>query len=47
MHIRHIKKHSKFGVYEYPKNQMEFENMFSTEKQFLAYLKQLRFPQGY
>jgi ribosomal protein L37AE/L43A len=30
-----------------PKNQMEFEKMFTTEEQCLAYLKELRFPKGY
>jgi len=30
-----------------PKNQMEFERMFSTEGQCLSYLKELRFPDGY
>lgn len=32
---------------EIPKNQMEFEKMFTTEEQCLAYLKELRFPNGY
>lgn len=30
-----------------PKNQMEFERTFSTEEQCLAYLKEIRFPDGY
>jgi len=30
-----------------PKNQIEFERMFSTEEQCLAFLKELRFPEGY
>jgi len=30
-----------------PKNQLEFESMFSTEEQCLDYLKGLRFPTGY
>lgn len=32
---------------EVPKNQMEFERMFATEEQCLAYLQELRFPNGY
>lgn len=32
---------------EVPKNQMEFEKMFSTEEQCLAYLQEFRFPHGY
>lgn len=32
---------------ETPKNQMEFEKMFTTEEQCLAYLQELRFPNGY
>ena len=32
---------------EIPKNQIEFEKMFSDENQCLAYLKELRFPDGY
>ncbi len=30
-----------------PKNQIEFERMFTTEEQCLTYLKELRFPNGY
>lgn len=30
-----------------PKNQIEFEKMFTTEEQCLDYLKELRFPKGY
>ena len=30
-----------------PKNQIEFERMFTTEEQCLDYLKELRFPKGY
>ena len=30
-----------------PVNQIEFEKMFTTEKQCLDYLKELRFPKGY
>jgi len=30
-----------------PKNQVEFENMFTTEEQCLEYLKGIRFPDGY
>ena len=30
-----------------PRNQIEFEKMFSTEDQCLTYLKELRFPEGY
>lgn len=30
-----------------PKNQLEFEKMFSDESQCLDYIKELRFPQGY
>lgn len=30
-----------------PRNQMEFEKMFSTEEQCLDYLYQVRFPEGY
>ena len=30
-----------------PKNQLEFEKMFTTEEQCFDYLKELRFPQGY
>lgn len=30
-----------------PKNQIEFENMFTTEEQCLNYLHELRFPAGY
>jgi len=30
-----------------PKNQLEFEKMFTTEEQCIDYLKELRFPQGY
>lgn len=30
-----------------PKNQMEFEKMFTTEEQCLTFLKELRFPEGY
>jgi transposase-like protein len=30
-----------------PKNQIEFEKMFTTEEQCLNYLKELRFPKGY
>lgn len=32
---------------ETPKNQMEFERMFTTEDQCLAYLQEFRFPNGY
>jgi len=32
---------------EIPKNQIEFEKMFSDENQCLDYLKELRFPDGY
>lgn len=32
---------------EIPKNQMEFEKMFTTEEQCIAYLKEFRFPNGY
>jgi transposase-like protein len=32
---------------ETPKNQMEFEKMFTTEEQCLAYLQEFRFPSGY
>jgi transposase-like protein len=31
----------------YPQNQIEFEQMFTTEKQCLDYLKELRFQNGY
>jgi len=30
-----------------PKNQIEFEKMFTTEEQCLDYLKEFRFPEGY
>jgi len=30
-----------------PRNQIEFEKMFTTEDQCLTYLKELRFPEGY
>lgn len=30
-----------------PKNQIEFEKMFTTEEQCIEYLKELRFPYGY
>ncbi len=30
-----------------PRNQIEFEKMYTTEEQCLDYLKELRFPQGY
>lgn len=30
-----------------PKNQIEFENMFTTEEQCIEYMKELRFPEGY
>jgi transposase-like protein len=30
-----------------PRNQIEFEKMFTTEEQCLDYLKELRFPEGY
>ena len=30
-----------------PRNQIEFEKMFTTEEQCLDYLKELRFPDGY
>ncbi len=30
-----------------PRNQIEFEKMFSTKEQCLTYLKELRFPEGY
>jgi hypothetical protein len=30
-----------------PKNQLEFEKMFTTEEQCIEYMKELRFPEGY
>ncbi len=29
-----------------PKNQIEFEQMFSTEEQCLEFIKKIRFPEG-
>ena len=45
--LAHSKKCLSLRVMEYPRTQIEFEKMFSTEENCISYLNQIRYPNGY